>query len=100
EARSAYRENLIEVVGRPRNDVHANELADAAGGGRACVGGRFHRTDIAAYDCRHESGVDFLPADEGDIRGLHHRVGGFNHADETARLHHAERVADVDTRFV
>ena len=96
----ADREDLFEVVGRTRNDVHADELADAARGGGAGVGRGLHRADVAAHDRGHEAGVDFLPADEHDVRGLDHRVGGFDHADEPARLDHAERVADVAFVFV
>ena len=91
----ADRENLFEVVGRTRNDVHADELADAAGGGGAGIGRGLHRADVAAHDRRHEARVDFLPADEHDVGRLAHRVGGFDHADEAARLDHAERVADL-----
>src|SRR5438874_5778536 len=83
-----------------RDDVDADELADAAGGGGAGVGRGFHRSDIASDDRGHQAGIDFLPADEHDVGRLHHRVGGFNHPDEPARLDHAERVAYVTFRLV
>jgi hypothetical protein len=75
--------------------VDANQLADAPRGGGAGVGRRLHRSDVAADDRGDEAGVDLLPADEDDVGGLHHRVGRFDHADEAARLDHAERVADL-----
>ena len=80
--------------------MHADELPDAARRGGAGVGCRFHRSDIAAHDRRHEAGVHLLPADEDDVGGLHHRVGGFDHADEPAGFDHAQRVADVTLVFV
>ena len=94
------RKNLLEVVRRPRNDVDADELADAAGRGRACVGGRFHGSDVAAHDGGDQPGIDLLPADEDHVRGLHHRIGGFDHADQSSRFDHAERVANLAFFFV
>ena len=41
-SKSADREDLLEVVGRTRNDVHADELADAASRRGAGIGRRFH----------------------------------------------------------
>ena len=92
---SADREDVLEIVGRARNDVDADEFADAPGGRGAGVGGGFDGGDVATDDRRHQSGVDFLPADEHHVGGLDHRVGGFDHADQSARFHHAERFADV-----
>jgi len=75
--------------------VDANQLADAARRGGAGVGRRLHRSDIAAYDGRHESGIDLLPADEHHIGGLDHGVSGFDHADEPPRFDHAERLPNI-----
>ena len=44
------REDLVETVGRTSDDVNADELADAAGGGGAGVGRGLHRGDVAADD--------------------------------------------------
>jgi outer membrane receptor protein involved in Fe transport len=75
--------------------VDADQLADAASGGGAGIGGGFDRGDIAADDGGDEPGVDFLPADEHDVCGFAHGVGGLYHADQTTGFHHAERFADV-----
>src|SRR5215207_1288415 len=96
---SADREDLLEVVCGPGDDMDADQFADTPGGGRAGVSRGLHRADIAAYDCRDQAGVDFLPANEDDVRGLDHRVGGLDHADQTARLDHAQRVADLAPLF-
>ena len=80
--------------------MNADQFADAPRGRGAGVGGGLHRADVAAHDRGDEPGVDFLPADEHDVRGLDHRVGGFDHADQAARLDHAERVADFAFLFV
>src|ERR671910_477098 len=82
------RKDLLEIVGRPRDDVHANQLADAAGGGGARVGGCLHRPDVPANNRGHETGVDLLPAHEDDIRRLEHRVSGFDHPHESAGFDH------------
>ncbi len=87
------REDLVEAVGRTGDDVNADELADAARRRRACIRGRLHRGDVAADDGRDQAGVHLLPADEDDVRGLHHRVRRFDHADQAARFHEAERFA-------
>ena len=92
------RKDLVEVVVRPRDDVHADQLADASRRRRAGIGGRLHRSDVAAHDGRHQPGIDLLPADEHDVGGLDHRVGRFDHADQPARLDHAQRIANLRRR--
>src|SRR5439155_12300719 len=69
-------------------------------GGGARVGRRFHRPDISAHDRGDEARVDFLPTDEYHVGRLAHRFGRFDHADEAARLDHAERVAKLAFVFV
>ena len=59
---SAYREDLIEAVGGARNDVDADELADASRRRCTSVGRGFDRRDVTPDDRRHEPGVDLLPA--------------------------------------
>ena len=76
--------------------MHADQLTYASRGSGAGIGGGFHGTDVTADDRGDQAGIHFLPADEHDVGGLHHRVGRFDHADETAGLDHPERVADVD----
>src|SRR4029079_3500685 len=44
---SADRKELVDFVGRPWDDVDADQLADLAGGGGAGVGRRLHGADIA-----------------------------------------------------
>src|SRR4029078_6414498 len=80
--------------------MNADELTTPARCRGAGVGGGFDRADIAANDCRHETRIDFLPADEDDVRGFYHRVGGFDHTDQPARFDHSEGVADIALLFV
>ena len=75
--------------------MNTNELTHAASGSSAGVGSCFHGADIASNNSRDETGIDFLPANEYDIRGLHHRIGGFDHADQSACLYHPKGFADV-----
>src|SRR6187399_3047356 len=88
------RENLREVVGRTGNDVNADQLAHAAGRGGPSVGGSLHRPDIAADDRGDQPGIHLLPAHENHVGRLEHGVGRLDHADQAARLDHAEGVAD------
>ena len=73
----------------------APEAADATRGGGAGIGCGLHRTDITTHDRGDQSGIDLLPTDKHDVRSLDHRVGGFNHADQSARFDHADCFADV-----
>ena len=79
---------------RPGNDVNADQLAHAAGGGGPSVGGSLHRPDIAADDRGDQPGIHLLPAHENHVGRLEHGVGRLDHADQAARLDHAEGVAD------
>ena len=91
--RSADREDRVEPLGGVGDDVNADQLADPASRRRTGIGGRFHRGDVTADDRGNQTGIDFLPPDEDDVGGLHHGVGRFDHADQPARFHEAERFA-------
>src|SRR5437868_6760573 len=43
-------EHLFKLAVRARDDVHADQFADAAGGGGAGIGRGFDRADIAAHE--------------------------------------------------
>ena len=75
--------------------MNADQLTDATGGGRACIGRRLDGTDIPANDRGDEPGINFLPSHKHDVRGLHHRVRGLDHADQPASFDHADCFADV-----
>ena len=81
---SGDRKDPLHVVRRARDDVHADQLSDAPSGCGSSVGRRLYRADIAADDGGDEPGIDFLPADEHDVGRLQHRVGRFDHPDESA----------------
>ena len=90
--RAGFGKDAFDVGVRARNDVNGDELADAPRGGSAGVGRGLDRADIAAREHRHIARADVLLADEDDVGGLDHRIGGFNGADEAARFNHAEGV--------
>jgi len=77
------------------DNMDADQLADAARRSRSRIGRRFYRTHVAANEGRNQAGIHLLPAHEHDVRGLEHRVGRFDHADQPPRLDHAQRVTDV-----
>src|SRR6188768_1377466 len=88
----ADRERVLEVGVRTRNDVHGHELTHATSRGSACIGGRLHGSDITAHDRGHITGADLLPADERHFGGFDHRVGRFDHRDQSLGLHHSQRL--------
>src|SRR5690606_26575506 len=66
-----------------RDDVHADDFADAASSSGAGIGRCFHSADVATDHHRDQAGANFLHADESDVGCLDHGVGGFNHAHQT-----------------
>src|SRR3954453_3022078 len=89
--RLADRQRLFEVRMRPRDDVYRNELADATGCRGARVRSGLYRRDVAANNRGHVAGANLLPADQRDLRGLHHGVSRFNHGDEALGFDHPQR---------
>ncbi len=66
---------------------------DAAGRGRAGIGGRLDGADVSAGHHRHVSGPDVLLGDQLDVRGLHHRVSRFDGADEATGFDESQGVS-------
>ena len=62
------------------------ELADAARGGGAGVGGGLDGADVAADHDGDVAGADVFLADQDDVGGLDHGIGGLDRADETMRF--------------
>ena len=72
--------------------MDGDELADAASRGGAGIGRGLDGADIAAREHGDVARADVLLADEHDVGGLDHGIGGFDGADEAASFDHAERV--------
>src|SRR5215204_4916495 len=58
------REHALDLAVRARDDVDADEFAHAPRRGRARVGRRLDRADVAADEDRHVAGADVLLTDE------------------------------------
>jgi len=86
----AFWENTFDFTMRPRYDVDAYELTYAACCGRTGVGGRLNGADISANEYRHVTGADIFLPDQLHIRGLYHRVSGFDGADKSLGFDHAQ----------
>ena len=82
---------------RTGDHVNGNEFTHSASrdGTRFCCG--FHRTHISAHEYGDVAIQQIFFTDQDDIRGLHHCIGGFHGADETARLNHPECFHGVRT---
>src|SRR5205085_11613715 len=59
---------------------------------RAGLGRGLHRRNVAAHDGGDVAAADLLVADQLDLRGFYHRVGGLDHADEALGLDEAQCV--------
>jgi hypothetical protein len=70
--------------------MDANQLANASGGRRTCIGGSFHCSDVAADKYRHVACADVFLTEELYVRRFHHRVSCFHRANEPFGFNHAE----------
>src|SRR5438105_11221267 len=75
---------------RTRDDMNAHELADSTRSGRARVSRRFHCSHVTAHDRRYQPRADLLVADQGHISSLHHRIGSFDHRNQSLSLDHSK----------
>jgi len=99
-SRGGVHETLVFLMGKDEldfgmgagDDVHADEFADLLGGGGTGIGGGLDGADVATDHDGHEAAADLDAADEGDVCGLDHGIGGFNGADEALGFDHSESV--------
>ena len=70
--------------------MNADQLANTSRRGGARIGRGLDRTDVASDDSGDETGINLLPTDEHHVRCLHHRVSGFDHADQAAGFDHTD----------
>ena len=68
--RPAERHDLVHVEVRARDDVHGDDLADAAGRDLRRVARRLHRRHVAADDDRHVAAAGLLVGDQFDRAAL------------------------------
>src|SRR5262245_47904892 len=74
---------------RARDDVYADQFADAARRRRAGVGGGLYRRHLAAHYRGDETAADLLVSDQADVRRLDHRVCRLDHRYQPFRLDHS-----------
>jgi hypothetical protein len=72
--------------------VNRNQLADAARGRGAGIGGGLHGADVAAHEHGDVARANVLLGHERDVGRLHHRVGGLDRPDETSGFDEAQCV--------
>src|ERR1051325_10494941 len=73
-----------------RDHVRCHNLADSFSGSSTGIDSSTNSSDVAAHDGRHETGVDLFPADETNVRGFHHRIGGLDHRHQATAFDHSE----------
>ena len=76
---------------RARDDVRADELADALGGFSAGLDGRADAADVALDDDGDEATADLNLANEGDVRRFDHGIAGLDAANVAFGFYHADR---------
>src|ERR1019366_7644437 len=93
---TAEREDEVDVDVRAGDDVGRDDVADARRPVLARVHGRLHGRHVAADDGGHVTAPRLLVAHELHLRGLHHRVGRFDHRREGAALDHSQCFSHFD----
>lgn len=87
-------EELLDIGGRARDDVHGDDLPSSRCGG-ARIGGSLDRADVPAHHHGDETRADLLAADELDVRRLDHRVGGLDRPHESLGFDQPQRLCAV-----
>ena len=90
DAGAAAAARIGEVVVRPRDDLHADHLADPAGSGGAGIDGGLDCCHVADDHRRHQTAADLLPADHGYVCGLQHGVARLDQRHQALGLNHAQ----------
>src|SRR5882672_10906005 len=80
--RAIDRQHVLEHPVRPRNHVHAHDLADLGRRRGTRLGRGPHRGHVATHDGRHVAPADLLVVHELDTGGLHHGVRRLDHGHE------------------
>jgi hypothetical protein len=84
------RQTKIYVHMRLRDHMRRDYFADSLAGGGACIDSTADSSYITTNDSCDQTGIDLFPADKTNIRGLHHRIGGFDHRNQPTAFHHSE----------
>ena len=85
-------DGLDELGMRARDEVRADQLADALRGFGAGVDGGFHAADVAFDDHGDEATADLNLANEGDVGRFDHSVAGFDAAYIAFGFYHADGI--------
>src|SRR5262249_38727938 len=96
--RLANRQYVFQVLVRPRDDVHRDQLAHAAGRSRAGVCGGLDGGHVAAQPDRHGAGPDLSPTHHHYLSGFPRRIGGLDHGHEASRLDHSKSFTHETSR--
>src|SRR5436190_19255334 len=83
-------QDAAEVLVRPRDHLRADHLADSLRRRRAGVDGGLDGGHVAHHHRGHQAAADLLPAQEGDVGRLQHRVGGLDQRHQALGLDHAQ----------
>jgi hypothetical protein len=68
--------------------MHRSKLANAPRRSCAGIGRGFDRTNVAAHHDSDVATTNIFRTDQYHVRGLDHRVGGFNGANQSLGLDH------------
>jgi hypothetical protein len=85
-----YRKHTLNFRMGSGDYVHTDKFTNSSSCSGARVSRRFHGTDIPAHKYRYVPCADVLLTEQLHVRGLDHRVSGFNSTDESLGLDHSE----------
>jgi hypothetical protein len=75
--------------------MHRDQLSDAPRSGGPGFSRGLDRSDVASNKDCDITIEEVFAAYKNDIRGLHHRVGSLDSANQTARFYHSEGVHEA-----
>src|SRR6266516_1122295 len=85
---------------RSRNDMNADDFADAPGSDGTRFSRGFHRPNIATHEDRDVAIEEVFFANQNDVGRFNHRVGGFDSPDKTAGFYQSQRLVHVSSLLV
>src|SRR5206468_7365147 len=88
------------LVVRTRNDMNADDFADAPGSDGTRFSRGFHRSNIATHEDRDVAIEEVFFANQNDVGRFNHRVGGFDSPDKTAGFYQSQRLVHVSSLLV
>src|SRR5438093_9026061 len=93
-------EEFFGLVERTRNDMNADEFADAPGSNGTRFGRGFNRSNIATHEDRDVAIKEIFFANQNDVGRFYHRVGSLDSPYKAAGLYQSQRLVHFSSLLV